>query len=167
LHRSLNFLVDEYCESLKRTRQMKTKASKRGAEGKNDVSQLSSMENSLSWALEYMVTGYMPMGSEGPYKNCVPSDPQLVLSRYSNEVTRKLCNEQKIEAVLNIMDKLSEKERDAIMLVYGEKFSYREAGKIMGIPATTVWDNVQRARQKLESIKVEQYRVREVNDNGR
>jgi RNA polymerase sigma factor (sigma-70 family) len=160
LHKSLNFLVEEYCEALARTRRMKSKASKRGEEGKNDVSQLTSMEGSLQWALEYMVTGYMPMYSEGPYKNSIPSDPQIVLSRYSNDVIRKRSNSEKMDTVLSILDKLTDKEKDSIMLVWGEGFSYREAAKIMKIPSTTVWDNCKRAMQKLGNIEVEQYRVK-------
>lgn len=160
MHKSLNFLVEEYCEALARTRRMKSKAAKRGEEGKDDVSQLTSMEGSLQWAIEYMVTGYMPIYSEGPYKNSIPSDPQKVLSRFSNEVIKKRSNSEKIDAALSILDKLTEKEKDAIMLVWGEGFSYREAAKIMKIPTTTVWDNCKRARDKLGEIKVEQYRVK-------
>jgi RNA polymerase sigma factor (sigma-70 family) len=167
LHKSLNFLVEEYCESLARTRRMKTKASKRGKEGKNDASQLSSMEGSLEWAIEYMVTGYMPMGSEGPYTKQVPSDPQTVMSRFSNEVIRQHCNEEKIEQVLCILDKLSDKEKDCILLVWGEGFSYREAGKLLKLPTTTVWDNCKRAIKKLGNIEVEQYRVREIESHER
>jgi RNA polymerase sigma factor (sigma-70 family) len=160
LHKSLNFLVEEYCEALARTRRMKSKASKRGEEGKNDVSQLTSMEGSLMWAIEYMVTGYMPMYSDGPYKNQVPSDPQRVLSQYSNEIIRRRSNSEKMDTVLSILDKLTDKEKDSIMLVWGEGFSYREAAKIMKIPSTTVWDNCKRAMQKLGNIEVEQYRVK-------
>jgi RNA polymerase sigma factor (sigma-70 family) len=167
MHKSLNFLVDEYCESLKKARHMKTVTAERGEEGKQDKSQWSSMEQSVSYALEWMASGYEPRYSEGPYKNTVPTDPQLVLSRYSNEVTRQHCNEEKIEQVLCILDKLSDKEKDCIMLVWGEGFSYREAAKMLKIPTMTVWNSCKRAKEKLGDIVVEQYRVKEINSHDR
>lgn len=160
MHKSLNFLIEEYCEALARTRRMKDKASKRGEEGKNDVSQLTSMENSLSWAIEYMVTGYMPQYSEGPYKRQVPTDPQLLMTRFSSNSTKKKWNSEKSEAVQKILDKLSVKEKECIMLVWGEGFSYDEAGRIMKLPKTTVWDCCKRAIEKLRKIDVDQYRVK-------
>ena len=167
MHQSLNVLLDEYCDSLLRTRQLKTKARNRGPDGKDDVSQLTGMENSLSWTIEYMVTGYMPQYSEGPYRKQVPTDPQTVLSRYSNEAIKLRWSNEKREAAISILDGLNDKEKEACILVWIEGKSYREAGKIMKIPHTTVWDCCKRALEKLESIKGEQYRVKEVNDHGR
>ena len=162
MHESLNFLLEEYCESLARTRRMKTKAAKRGKEGKIDVSLLSGMESSLSWAIEYMVTGYLPVyESGGTYRMVIPSDPQTVMTRFSNEIVRKRSNDEKMDQVLCVLDKLSDKERDCILLVWGEGFSYREAGKIMKLPTMTVWDNCKRAMSKLKGVKAEQYKVKE------
>jgi DNA-directed RNA polymerase specialized sigma24 family protein len=149
MHKSLNFLIDEYCEALARTRRLKAKAAKRGKEGETDVSILSGMENSLSWAIEYMVTGYMPQYSEGPYRRQVPTDPLTVLTRYSNAVVCQRVKDEKREAALMILNDLTEKEKEACMLVWVEGFSIRDAAKIMKLPKSTVWLCVQRARGKL------------------
>lgn len=149
MHRSLNFLIDEYCEALAQVRRLKAKAAKRGKEGETDVSILSGMENSLSWAIEYMVTGYMPQYSEGPYRRQVPTDPLTVLTQYSNAVVCQRVKDEKRESALMILNDLTEKEREACMLVWVEGFSIRDAAKIMKQPKSTVWLCVQRARGKL------------------
>lgn len=149
MHKSLNFLIDEYCEALARTRRLKAKAAKRGKEGKADVSILSGMENSLSWTIEYMVTGYMPQYSDGLYYRQVPTDPLTVLARYSNAVICQRVKDEKRESALMILNDLNEKEREACMLVWVEGFSIRDAAKIMKLPKSTVWDCVQGAREKL------------------
>jgi RNA polymerase sigma-70 factor, ECF subfamily len=54
--------------------------------------------------------------------------------------------------VAKAMDALPDEQREALLLVVLEGFSYAEAAKILGIPAGTLMSRLSRARSKLKEL---------------
>jgi RNA polymerase sigma factor (sigma-70 family) len=99
------------------------------------------------WAVEYMVTGYMPMGEE---RKMIPTDPQMVLDLYSSNAARTRVNREKIQAVEQILSVLTEQERQAVTLVWGQNMSLRQASYSMDITTSSLRSYLSRARKKLQ-----------------
>lgn len=57
--------------------------------------------------------------------------------------------------VLNAVAQLPEAQRETVLLVYLEGWSYREAADALGIPVGTVMSRLAAAREKLASLKDE------------
>jgi RNA polymerase sigma-70 factor (ECF subfamily) len=55
--------------------------------------------------------------------------------------------------VLNAIDRLPETQRETVLLVYGECFSYAEAASALGIPVGTVMSRIGAARSTLAKWK--------------
>ena len=55
--------------------------------------------------------------------------------------------------VFNVIDRLPEAQRETVLLVYGEGFSYAEAASALGIPVGTVMSRVGAARSTLAKLK--------------
>lgn len=154
MDRCLNDLIVEYCESLKCIRKLIAKAQNRKDEdGKRDASILSGMERDIKYAIEYMVTGYMPMYSEGQYKKVVPVDPQKILvniSRKKSKIDIPWYEEILLqERIRDVLKDLSPQERESLLMVKGQGFSYGETAKYMKIKKATVHTYVERAYKKI------------------
>jgi RNA polymerase sigma-70 factor (ECF subfamily) len=57
-----------------------------------------------------------------------------------------------LNAVLEAMRKLPEEQREVLVLVCVEEFSYGEAANLLGIPIGTVMSRLARAREKISQI---------------
>jgi RNA polymerase sigma-70 factor (ECF subfamily) len=55
--------------------------------------------------------------------------------------------------VFNAIDRLPETQRETVLLVYGEGFSYAEAASELGIPVGTVMSRIGAARSTLAKLK--------------
>jgi RNA polymerase sigma-70 factor (ECF subfamily) len=55
--------------------------------------------------------------------------------------------------VFNTIDRLPETQRETVLLVYGEGFSYAEAARALGIPVGTVMSRIGAARSTLAKMK--------------
>lgn len=55
--------------------------------------------------------------------------------------------------VLQEVERLPEAQREAVFLVYGEGFAYREAADVLEVPVGTVMSRLAAARGKLASLK--------------
>lgn len=153
MNECLNGLLFEYCESLKGVRKLKREAqNRRDGDGKRDTSILGSMERDIEFAIEYMVQGQMPRYSEGQYKKVVPVDPQKLLAGVKEQVKQKMPWYIEVvleEKVRDLLKELSAQEREALLLVKGQGFSYGETAKYMKIKKATVQTYVDRAYKKI------------------
>ena len=56
-------------------------------------------------------------------------------------------------AVLRAIDRLPEAQRETILLVYGEGYSYAEAAAALGIPIGTIMSRLAAGRGALAKLK--------------
>lgn len=148
----LRGLVEEYCQSLALVRKAIRRAEKEGR--KHDLSLLRGMERDLEWTIEYMLTGYPPEPSRP--RRYIPVDPQKAISlfRYRPPSGPTLKIEKVRLQILEALDVLSEKEREAFLMVVGEGLSYGETAKYMGVKKATVQEYVRRAKEKITARRV-------------
>jgi len=74
---------------------------------------------------------------------------------YENEVHGSASAEDnpgRYEAMLGAMEKLAPKLREAVVLVYGEELSHREAAKVLGCAETTISWRIFTAKRKLRNL---------------
>lgn len=90
-------------------------------------------------------------------KTQIPTDPVLMQEmleqpdeRASPE--RKLLEAEDWQYFLALIDLLTEKQRQALLLRYKHHFSYAEIGEVLGLTAADVKITVYRGRQKLYGI---------------
>jgi len=141
-------LLDEYCKSLATVRKLIRQARANGREA--DLKILYGMEQDLQWTIEYMVTGFPPPQSTGPYRRTIPVDPQKVLVWFSSPPPPPLLPvEQVRRKILAALDILSPQEKEAYLMVVGEGLSYGEVAKMMGVKRATVQSYVKRAKVKI------------------
>lgn len=152
LREELRELVEEYCQSLALVRKAIRRAEKEGR--KHDLSLLRGMERDLEWTIEYMLTGYPPEPSRP--RRYIPIDPQkaITLFRYQPQPGPTLKVEKVRLQILEALDILSEREREAFLMVVGEGLSYGETAKYMGVSKATVQEYVRRAKEKISARRV-------------
>lgn len=156
-------LLDEYCRSLSLVRRAARRAAASSTHSSLssstsrdfDRQQLASMESDLEWTIEYMVTGFEPRVSTGPYRQTLPVDPQRVLARLAapSFVMQLLPSEVARRMVLAALDILSPQERECYLMVVGEGLSYSETARMLGVSKRTVQTHVKRTREKIVSRK--------------
>ena len=56
-------------------------------------------------------------------------------------------------AVLRAIDRLPEAQRETILLVYGEGYSYAEAAASLGVPIGTIMSRLAAGRAALSNLK--------------
>jgi len=148
VHEGLRDQLDEYCESLARVRKLIRRAKENGWEA--DLKILYGMEKDLEWTIEYMVTGYPPPQSTGPYRRAIPVDPQKVLVWFAYPPPLPLLPVEQVRLkILAALDILSPQEKEAYLMVVGEGLSYKETAEIMGVKRATVQSYVERAKVKI------------------
>jgi RNA polymerase sigma-70 factor (ECF subfamily) len=54
--------------------------------------------------------------------------------------------------VLRVLGRLSEAQRETVLLVYGEGFSYREAADFLEIPIGTIMSRLAATRRRLSPL---------------
>lgn len=140
---------------------------------KMDKSQYSQMESSLKYIVEWLETGRRPGQYRGiekkdAYYNMRPFDPS-VMERYMEnkqatlpwdmevEEERTLSKEDG-EIVQAVLEKLSEREREALLMNLNGK-SIREIACMLEMPRQTVHNTIQRAKRKIAEIKYQMMEV--------
>ncbi len=152
MRKDMQGLLNEYCASLADVRKALRKAQKEGNKG--DASLLRAMENDLQWSIEYMVTGFPPVESTGPYKKTIPVDPQKVLVWFTQSHPAPLLPSEKArQQVLSALGILSSQEKEAFMMVVGEGLSYGEAAEMLGVSRSTAQSYVDRAKVKIKECR--------------
>ena len=150
-------LIDEYRESLRLVRKARRAAKLRLRLGQDeeraelDCELLASMERDLLWTIEYLETGVMPDNHRGVYRWVVPVDPARL--RYmvrgqtkAGESSGWVTSDEQLEELLST---LTERERDALVMVRGRGISYRQAAEYLGVSPSTVSAMVRRAERKV------------------
>ena len=56
-------------------------------------------------------------------------------------------------AVLRAIDRLAETQRETVLLVYGEGYSYAEAAATLGVPVGTIMSRLATGRAALAKLK--------------
>jgi RNA polymerase sigma-70 factor, ECF subfamily len=56
-------------------------------------------------------------------------------------------------AVLRAIDRLPEAQRETVLLVYGEGYSYAEAAAVLGVPIGTIMSRLSAGRAALAKLK--------------
>lgn len=160
MQENLNEMLGQYKDSLKGVRHLiyeLEKLKEGNDQVKADLTMLRGMERDLEWAIEYMETGYMPISYGGKqYKRVVPVDPLEVLGLFS----RALISSRPSRNHLNddqrkLLSWLTEREKEALVLVIIEGISYGEAAKLMNVTKGSVVTYVIRGKKKLKEKLLE------------
>ena len=125
-------LFGEYCKSLALVRAAIRRC--RSAERNEEAEILAGCERDLCYVLEWLATGWPPRSR---VHRCVPVDPQRA-ERWLTDQTRIsreaiLPSERVRRDVAEVYGLLSERERAAVLLIYGEGFSFGRAAEILGV----------------------------------
>jgi RNA polymerase sigma-70 factor, ECF subfamily len=56
-------------------------------------------------------------------------------------------------AVLRVIDRLPEAQRETVLLVYGEGYSYAEAAAVLSVPIGTIMSRLSAGRAALAKLK--------------
>ncbi len=98
-------------------------------------------------------TGYnLFIDSKRKARHTSDSDEQLNYLSSSESTQDNMLLQERYSAVMRMMEKLSESERNLISLVTSGELSYREIGQITGLSEDNVKVKVHRIRKKLKKM---------------
>lgn len=140
---------------------------------KMDKSQYNQMESSLKYTIEWLETGRRPGQYRGiekkdAYYNMRSYDPS-VMERYMEnkqailpwdmeEAEERTLSKEDGEIVKAVLEKLSEREREALLMNLNGK-SIREIACMLEMPRQTVHNTIKRAKRKIAEIKYQMMEV--------
>lgn len=140
---------------------------------KMDKSQYGQMESSLKYTIEWLETGRRPGQYRGiekkdAYYNMRSYDPS-VMERYMEnkqatlpwdmeEAEERTLSKEDGEIVKVVLEKLSEREREALLMNLNGK-SIREIACMLEMPRQTVHNTIKRAKRKIAEIKYQMMEV--------
>lgn len=139
-------LIREYRESLRTLRQAKVAPLQRG-----------SMISDTEWAIDLMETGHIPgtkwsVARWSLAKREVLCDP-LEMARYvQNKEPASAAPEWMVDILDNVMQSLTDRERQAYELVRGQLYSFAKAGQVMKCNKGSVQNFVSRAEKKISRV---------------
>jgi RNA polymerase sigma factor (sigma-70 family) len=116
------------------------------------------MISDTQWAIRYMETGNIPgtkwnVARWSREKREVLFDPQVldrcfIVPNAAPEV------EEGIRAMLkHLLSGLSVREREAFVLIYGQRYSYQEAADFMGLSKGNVYNLIKRTEKKFSNYR--------------
>jgi positive control factor len=154
----LRNLFYEYKQSLRDIRKLKRKLQCRnGLQAQEDIKIVNEIITDLEYVIEWINLGRNPDLNRGIDKKFVYLTDPNILDEFNVKPIYKIshreipaCEQEKIEDALCT---LTEREREAFMLVKVEGITYENAGKLLGIKKTTVQTHVDRAEKKIEKRK--------------
>lgn len=145
-------LVNEYEEGRKELRRMKNKLGNSELD-RLDKTQINSMINDMTYAIEWMLIGKRPGNLRGiekrsAYQRRVLLDMDLFPS-WDLEPKRKELTEEQKKLIVNILLCLSHRERQCYLLHMAEGWSLQEIADELKISKSTVQKYVERAKNKI------------------
>lgn len=126
------------------------------AEDEADKKIISSMIRDLEYVIKWLETGRNPDSRRGIDKHgAYTMDPQI-LDRIKIQKPKVDVKELPIHQKVMIeeaIDGLTEKERDAFLMIRVEGLTYEYAAELMNIKKTSIQNHLQRAEKKIEKRK--------------
>lgn len=117
------------------------------------------MLRDMDYALKWMRDGHDPKRLKGieikdGYKNIVKLDPTKLQQYYSESVTTMEnpdveLNYMQIEVIESVLNMLSEREKDAYILIRANEYTFAEAAEALNIKKSSVQKYVERAEKKI------------------
>ncbi|MRX54828.1 Fis family transcriptional regulator [Bacillus idriensis] len=158
----LKKLLWEYKQSLRFARQMKKKLqsiAKPTLRDQEDITIINSMISDLEYEIEWLISGRNPDARRGIDKNGVYlTDPAILdvlpVHQTYKAIAKNLSDFEK-ELIEDALCTLSEREKDAFLMIKVEGLTFEYAAELMGIKKTSVQNHVERAIKKIEHRKKE------------
>lgn len=146
-------LLIEYEDGRKELNRMKSELGDTDLD-KQDKSQINSMVNDMTFAMEWMKTGRRPGNLRGidkrsAYQRRVLLDMDLMPS-LDIEPEERTLNQDEKQAIMDILIELSHRERQCYLLHMAQGWSFSEIQKEIGISRSTVQKYIERAKEKIE-----------------
>ena len=129
------------------------RAAGRTVDDRRDAPILAAMAADLEWTIGYMLTG--DDRAVHADRRPVPIDPaELGEWIEGMQMASPIRNTDEARAdVLLALDVLSEREREAFLLVRGDGFSLGKAAELLGVGKSTVQSYLERAREKIAACR--------------
>ena len=145
-------LIHEYEDGRKELRKMKNRLGDSELD-RLDKTQINSMIDDMSYAIDWMKTGRRPGNLRGidkrsAYQRRVLLDMDLFPS-WDLEPKRKELTEEQKNAIVNILLCLSHRERQCYLLHMAEGWSLQEIADELNISKSTVQKYLERAKNKI------------------
>ncbi|WP_346216375.1 sigma-70 family RNA polymerase sigma factor [Caldifermentibacillus hisashii] len=145
-------LINEYEEGRKELRRMKNKLGNSELD-RLDKTQINSMINDMTYAIDWMIIGKRPGNLRGiekrsAYQRRVLLDMDLFPS-WDLEPKRKELTEEQRKLIVNILLCLSHRERQCYLLHMAEGWSLQEIADELKLSKSTVQKYVERAKNKI------------------
>lgn len=155
-------LITEYTAGRKALHAMKERYDENDPYQKQELSQINSMIDSMTYAMEWMETGREPGAFRGMDKQqqyqrqffeSVETIPDIVeeLGIDINERRLEMDTEMKI-LLTDVFVSMSHRERECFILHSAEGLSMGQIAKRLGVSKATVQSYINRARKKVEEI---------------
>ncbi len=156
--------IQQYKLALRRIRNYQRKLSQKRKAFQpitDEESILTSIIDSLTYSIQYLETGREPGTRRGVHRRSreqreVLMDPQsyqfirIAVTKKQAENRVSEADKERLEDTLSI---LTQREREAFMLVRGRGLSFEKAASLLEIKKTTVQTLVERAEQKVQESK--------------
>ncbi|MGE5703542.1 MAG: sigma factor-like helix-turn-helix DNA-binding protein [Clostridia bacterium] len=114
------------------------------------------MISDVEFSIEWMNTGRCPGNKRGierraAYERERPVDPVRLQAYASNSTAGSPCNlsETQRERLKEILEVLTDRERECYVLTHGEGFTFSQAAQMLGISKSSIQTNVTRAQAKI------------------
>lgn len=126
-----------------------------------DCTNLASASDSLRYAIQYMETGFMPGYRRGAHRLSAeqretPVDPfQFQISTHLIKMVAvgrrqpEELSQEKTEILNDFLAMLTEKQKEAFVLVRGRRYTYEQAGRILKLSTGAIKKHVYGAERKL------------------
>lgn len=157
-------LITEYVAGRKALHAMKERLDENDPYQKQDLSQINSMIDSMSYSMKWMETGREPDAFRGIDKQrqyqrqffesmvTVPDVLEQIIEELDFEDQKlHLAREDKI-VLADVFASMSHRERQCYVLYYGNRMSMGKIADEVGISKRTVQQYIERARRKVENI---------------
>lgn len=155
-------LITEYTAGRKALHAMKDRYDENDPYQKQELSQINSMIDSMTYAMEWMETGRDPSVYRGidrqrqyqrQFFESVETIPDIVeeLGIDINERRLEMDTEMKI-LLTDVFVSMSHRERECFILHSAEGLSMGQIAKRLGVSKATVQSYINRARKKVEEI---------------
>lgn len=123
-----------------------------------NLSRLKQADALEAWAFSILSNCFRDHCRKNPLSE-VPQEPVETEDQDQPGVDELVAKDQVRESIRRAIGQLSPEQREVIMLVDLEGFSYTDVASILNIPMGTVMSRLNRARQKLKQLLLRQERV--------
>jgi len=134
----------------------------KGKDRKEDYELLGNILVSLNYIIKYLDQGFPPEDKRGIYRSKwsqeqreIPFDPANAFFIREAALQRKMkseLTEEQRELLEDLLATLTEKEREAFIMIRGNGYSFTEAAYSMGVNKGTIQNMIYRAEKKLHFV---------------